>query len=86
MISILKVMLMPTERRDDIGGKVLVAIMSGTIMLLITVFVNAAWTTANQGLTKSNEVSERVTSLETGFVGFKSDIKDIKDILTRKFP
>lgn len=77
---------MTSERRDDIGGKVLVAIMSGTIMLLITVFVNAAWTTANQGLTKSNEVSERVTALEARFGGFQSDLKDIKDILNRKFP
>lgn len=77
---------MTAERRDDIGGKVLVAIMSGTIMLLITVFVNAAWTTANQGLIKAQETSERVTALEARFGGFQNDLKEIKDILTRKFP
>lgn len=77
---------MTLERRDDIGGKIMSAVMAGTIMLLITVFVNAAWSTANQGLTKATETSERVTALEARFGGFQSDLKDIKDILNRKFP
>lgn len=75
-----------TERRDDIGGKVMSGVMGGTIMLLVTVFVNAAWSTANQGLTKAQETSERVTALEARFGGFQSDLKDIKEILTRHFP
>ena len=78
--------LMTTDRRDDIGGKILTGVMGGIIMLLITTVVNAAWSTASQGLSKANEVSDRVTALEARFGAFQSDLTEIKELLKRKLP
>lgn len=74
------------ERHDDIGSKVMISVVGGITMLLITLFVNTAWSTANEGKNKAFEVSERLTSMEARFSSFQNDLAEIKDLLKRRIP
>ncbi len=74
------------ERRDDVGGKVLTGVRGGLIMLLLTLFVNAAWATANEGKNKAYEIGERMTAMESKFSSFQSDLAEIKELLKRRIP
>lgn len=77
---------MTQDRRDDVGGKVAISILTGVVMLLVTCFVNAAWTLANEGSRKANEAVERITSMEARFNAFQSDLVEIKELLKRRIP
>lgn len=74
------------DRRDDIGSKVLLSTMTGILMLLVTMFINAAWSTANEGKNKAFEIGERMTSMEGKFFSIQGDLSEIKDLLKRKIP
>lgn len=74
------------ERRDDIGIKVITSIFVGIIMLLISLFVNAVWVTANEGKNKAFEIGERVTAIESKFGAIQTDLNEIKDLLRRRIP
>lgn len=74
------------ERREDIGLKVVMGIFSGVVMLLLSIFINAVWITANEGRNKAFEIGERVTAIESRFGGIQDDIKEIKELLKRKVP
>lgn len=74
------------ERRDDVGGKVILGIMSSIIVIFITSFLNIAWSTASDGKKKAEEVEIRQTSLEAKFTSFQSDLTEIKDLLRRNIP
>lgn len=76
-----------TDRRNDIGMKVLVGMMSSVILLFVGAFIHTAWATAYDGKKKADEVSERMAIMETKMTGFASDVSemknDVKQILRR---
>jgi len=77
---------MMQERRNDLGMKIVISVFSGIIMLLISLFVNAVWVTANEGKNKAFEIGERVTAIEAKFSSISQDLTEIKDLLRRKVP
>ena len=66
------------ERRNDIGTKVTLGMMTSIILLFIGAFIHTAWATAYDGKKKADEVSERVAIMETRMTSFASDVNDIK--------
>lgn len=77
---------MVQERRDDVGGKTVLSVMAGVIMLFVGLFVNAAWTTAQQGFVIGNDAMKRVIVIEAKFDGISSDLNEIKNLLKRRMP
>jgi len=77
---------MTDERRDDVGGKVLVGVLIGIILFIFTFFINATFTIANEGKTKAFEVGERLTSMEAKFTAIQGDLSEIKMLLQRRIP
>jgi hypothetical protein len=74
------------DRRNDIGLKVVVGLMSSVILIFIGLFVNAAWATAHDGSIKASDAQMRVAVLEAQFTSFRSDLTEIKDLLRRGIP
>lgn len=77
---------MTQDRRDDLGGKIIVGILSSFVLLFAGMFINASWITANEGKNKAYEVAERTTAMESNFKSLQSDLSEIKDLLRRKIP
>lgn len=77
---------MTADRRNDVGGKVTITVLTGIVMLLLALFVNAAWSTASEGKSKAFEVSAQVTALTARFDSFQADLTEIKDLLRRGVP
>jgi len=78
--------IMGPERRDDVGGKILVGVLIAIIGFSLTSFIGAAWSTASEGKNKAWELSERVTTIEARFGSIQSDLSEIKDLLKRRIP
>ena len=74
------------ERREDVGSKVIVGTLSSILLLLVTLFINSAWSLANEGKNKAFEVSERVTAIESKFLAIQLDLNEIKGLLRRGIP
>ncbi len=74
------------DRRNDIGVKLFIGIITGVVLLLLTLFINAAWETANEGSRKANDALNRVTILEQQYNYIKDDLGEIKSILRRTIP
>lgn len=74
------------ERRNDVGGKVAITILTGMVMLMFGLFVNATWTTASEGKNKAFEIGERMTAMEARFASFQGDLSEIKELLKRRIP
>ena len=77
---------MTADRRDDLGGKVIVGVLIAVIGASSVSFIGAAWSVAYDGKKKADEVSDRVTAMEARFSGFQSDLTEIKDLLKRGVP
>ena len=77
---------MALDRRDDVGQKVTMGVMSSIVVLLVSLFINAAWSTANEGKNKAFEIGERMTAMESKFFSIQSDLVEIKDLLKRRIP
>jgi hypothetical protein len=78
---------MTDDRRKDVGMKIMVGIFIGLVGLLSTLFVNAAWVTANDGKRMGEENSKNIAVINANYENFSRsiiDIKlDIKEILRR---
>lgn len=74
------------ERRDDIGGKIVISIMASIILLMFGSFLNVAWSTASDGKKKADAVEIKQISMEAKFDAFQGDLTEIKDLLKRKIP
>ena len=78
---------MTDERRKDIGMKVMIGIFLGLVGLLSTLFVNAAWVTANDGRRMGEENSKNIAVIIANYNNLSNsiiDIKlDVKEILRR---
>lgn len=77
---------MTQDRRDDIGAKVVVGVLTSFVLLFAGMFINASWVTANEGKNKAYEIAERTTAMEANFKSFQSDLSEIKDLLKRRIP
>ena len=78
------------DRRNDIGMKTLLGLMCSTIGIIISLFVHAAWSTANDGKTVAFEVREDLAGTK-GYINSKldtmqEDLREIKTLLGRKVP
>ena len=78
---------MTDDRRKDIGIKVMIGIFLGLVGLLSTLFVNAAWVTANDGRRMGEENSKNIAVIIANYNNLSNsiiDIKlDVKEILRR---
>ena len=77
---------MSEDRRNDLGNKIIVGVFIGVISLLLSLFINAAWTTANEGKNTANEVQKDVSYLKARLDNIQGDLIEIKDLLKRKIP
>lgn len=81
------------ERRNDIGTKIVLAIYSAGVTILVGLFVHAAWASAQKGEEKADkamieisDMKERVSKLEVYFIAYSQDIGEIKQLLKRGTP
>ncbi len=74
------------ERREDIGGKVIVGVLIALVGFACISFIGASWSTANAGNIKADNLDRRMTILEVEFRSIGSDVKEIKDLLKRGLP
>lgn len=74
------------DRRSDVGSKVTISILSGVLLFLFSLFVNACWSIANEGKNKAFEIGERVTAIESKFTSIQGDLGEIKQLLRRRIP
>lgn len=77
---------MVEERRNDVGSKVVIGMMSSVMLVFVAMFINAAWATAHEGSKSATDAQLRVAVLEAQFLSFKSDLNEIKDLLKRDVP
>jgi len=71
------------ERRNDVGTKLILAVYSSVIAILLGLFVNAAWSVASDGRSKAESLESRVSKLEVYYISVGDDLKEIKGLLKR---
>ena len=85
------------DRRNDIGSKIIIGVINGTVMLILGLFVHAAWTTANDGKNIGYEVKSDLSAVKVDLSGKfellsealkvqKEDLNEIKFLLRREIP
>lgn len=77
---------MMVDRRNDVGMKLIVGMMSSVILLFVGFFINSTSSIANEARTHIIQVDLRVKALEENYTNIKSDLVEIKDLLRRKIP
>lgn len=71
------------DRRNDLGTKLILAIYSSVVAILLGLFVNAAWGVASEGRAKAELLESRVSKLEVYYLSVGEDLKEIKGLLKR---
>ena len=81
------------DRRNDIGTKIILAIYSSVVAILLGLFVHAAWSSAEQGNIKAETaiaqqslINERIAKLEVYYISYGDDLREIKNLLKRQAP
>jgi len=74
------------DRRNDVGTKIILAVYSSVIAILLGLFINAAWHVASEGRSKAEALESRVSKLEVYYISVGEDLREIKDLLKRKIP
>lgn len=81
------------DRRNDVGTKIILAVYSSVVAILLGLFVHAAWGQAKTGeikaqtaLDNQGKIEERLARLETYYVSFNDDLREIKNLLKRQAP
>lgn len=81
---------MTEDRRNDIGYKTTITVFGSALAIILGLFVNAAWTTANEGKNIGYEVKADLGSTRADFLAkyeaIKDDLQEIKLILKRTTP
>lgn len=80
------------ERRNDIGLKQLFGIFGSVIVVLLGLFVHAAWSTAAEGsrkadmaISKTAENQVHIATIEECLRNMNDNVSEIKDILKTRY-
>lgn len=83
-------MVLPDDRRNDVGTKIILAVYSSVVAVILGLFVNAAWAVASKGeikaelaLDKSADLEAKYQKLDAYFMAVQDDLKEIKQLLRR---
>ena len=82
----MKVYPMSEERRNDIGFKATLTIFTSVIAILLGLFVNVVWNTANEGTALGYRNEAKVIRVEARLDAIQNDLQEIKTLLRRNIP
>jgi len=84
---------MTQERRNDVGHKVTITVLSSVLALVLSLFVHAVWGSSTEarkiGERNTKEISDmRIEQayIRACFDAVRSDIEEIKTLLKRRIP
>lgn len=72
------------DRRNDVGAKVTISVLSSVLVLVLSLFVHAAWNVGEAARTIGLRNTERIVRVEACFEAVHADLREIKELLKRR--
>ena len=71
------------DRRNDVGTKTTVAILTGLVGVFTALFIHATWAQSSKSVALSEKNSIDIAVIQARYSSIQSDLEEIKSILKR---